>query len=141
MNTIIFEYESPELTIVKGSPGSAGWDIKSAESVIIKPGERYAVSTGATLKACPQDCYLRMAPRSGHAYKFGIDVFAGVIDSDYRGELKAILYNSGSEAFGITRGDRVAQLIPTALVDYQVNGSTNAILTERGEGGFGSTNK
>ena len=139
--TIFFEYESPELTIVKGSPGSAGWDIKSSESVIIKPGERYAVSTGATLKACPEDCYLRMAPRSGHAYKFGIDVFAGVIDSDYRGELKAILFNSGTEAFGIKRGDRVAQLIPTVLAEYTVNGVSNALLTERGDAGFGSTNK
>lgn len=139
--TIFFKYESPELTIVKGSPGSAGWDIKSSESVIIKPGERYAVSTGATLKACPEDCYLRMAPRSGHAYKFGIDVFAGVIDSDYRGELKAILFNSGSEAFGIKRGDRVAQLIPTVLADYTVNGVSNSLLTERGDAGFGSTNK
>lgn len=138
MATIKFEYSQPSQTLLQGSPGSAGWDIVAAESTIIPPGERYMVSTGVKMTECPIDCYLRMAPRSGLALKKGIDVFAGVIDSDYRGEIRAILFNSGNEPFHIVAGEtRVAQLIPTQLFKCEAN--VSMLWRERGEQGFGSS--
>lgn len=132
-----------------GSICSAGIDLSSCEDYVIQANSRQAISTGICLEWTknnendneePSDYYLRIAPRSGLALKNGIDVLAGVIDCDYRGEIKVILQNNGNENFIITKGDRIAQAILTKISRF-----TEIILTDiledtiRGEGGFGST--
>ena len=97
--------------------GAAGMDVVSAEEVTIAPGARHAVATGLAL-AIPQGYEIQVRPRSGLALKHGITVpnTPGTIDSDYRGELKVILINHGTEPFAIARGDRVAQLVLAPVV-------------------------
>ena len=120
--------------------GAAGMDVLSAEAVTIAPGARHAVATGLAV-AIPPGYEIQVRPRSGLALKHGITVpnTPGTIDSDYRGELKVILMNSGSEPFAIARGDRVAQLVlaPVTQAAWQEVGDLDE--TARGTGGFGST--
>ena len=77
---------------MRATEGSAGYDLSSAVDAVIPPNGRLAVSTGISI-GLPEGTYGRVAPRSGLAFKYGIDVLAGVIDADYRGEVKCILYN------------------------------------------------
>jgi dUTP pyrophosphatase len=120
--------------------GAAGMDVVSAEDVTLAPGARHAVATGLAL-AIPQGYEIQVRPRSGLALKHGITVpnTPGTIDSDYRGELKVILINHGSEPFAIARGDRVAQLVLAPVVQAAWDEVAELDATERGEGGFGST--
>lgn len=120
--------------------GAAGMDVVAAEDVTIAPGARHPVATGLSV-AIPQGYEIQVRPRSGLAFKHGITVpnTPGTIDSDYRGELKVLLINHGTEDFAIARGDRVAQLVvaPVTQGIWQEVDELNA--TTRGEGGFGST--
>ena len=120
--------------------GAAGMDVVSAEDVTIAPGARHAVATGLAL-AIPQGYEVQVRPRSGLALKHGITVpnTPGTIDSDYRGEVKVILINHGTEPFAIQRGDRVAQLVLAPVVQAAWEEVTELDATDRGEGGFGST--
>ncbi|MCZ8370777.1 MAG: dUTP diphosphatase [Porphyrobacter sp.] len=120
--------------------GAAGMDVVSAEEVTIAPGARHAVATGLAM-AIPDGYEIQVRPRSGLALKHGISVpnTPGTIDSDYRGELKVILINLGSEPFVIARGDRVAQLVLAPVVQAAWDEVAELDATERGEGGFGST--
>ena len=116
----------------------AGADIHAVESYILQPGDRIAVETGLSL-AIPDGFYGQIAPRSGLAAKSGIMTMAGVIDSSFRGTVKALLYNSGKDPVTISIGDRVAQLIilPISLAIFTPVGSLAD--TARGQGGFGSS--
>lgn len=108
--------------------------------VVLKPGQRKLFKTGIAI-ACAPSTYARIAPRSGLAYKHGIDVMAGVVDEDYRGDVGVILINHGDEDFVVKHGDRIAQLIIThylASCPVEVSEVTD---TDRGGGGFGSTGK
>jgi dUTP pyrophosphatase len=120
--------------------GAAGMDVLAAEDVTIAPGARHAVATGLAV-AIPPGFEIQVRPRSGLALKHGITVpnTPGTIDSDYRGELKVILINLGSEAFAIRRGDRVAQLVLAPVVQATWLPADELDETARGEGGFGST--
>ncbi len=120
--------------------GAAGMDVVSAEDVTLDPGARYPVATGLAL-AIPQGYEIQVRPRSGLALKHGITVpnTPGTIDSDYRGELKIIMINHGSEPFAISRGDRVAQLVLAPVVQAAWSEVGELDATERGAGGFGST--
>lgn len=120
--------------------GAAGMDVLSAETVTLQPGGRHAVATGLSF-AIPDGYEIQVRPRSGLALKHGITVpnTPGTIDSDYRGELKVILINHGSEAFAIARGDRVAQLVLAPVVQARWDEVDELDETSRGEGGFGST--
>lgn len=120
--------------------GAAGMDVLSAESVTLKPGQRHAVATGLAM-AIPRGFEIQVRPRSGLALKHGISVpnTPGTIDSDYRGELKIILINHGSDEFTIARGDRVAQLVFAPVVQASWDEVEELDETARGEGGFGST--
>ena len=122
------------------TPGSAGMDVVSAEDVTIAPGARHAVATGLAV-AIPQGFEIQVRPRSGLAFKHGITVpnTPGTIDSDYRGELKVLLINHGSQDFAIARGDRVAQLVLAPVVQAAWSEVEELDATERGSGGFGST--
>lgn len=120
--------------------GAAGMDVVSAEDVTIAPGARHAVATGLAM-AIPPSFEIQVRPRSGLALKHGISVpnSPGTIDSDYRGELKVILINLGSEPFEIRRGDRVAQLVLAPVVQAGWVEVDELDDTARGAGGFGST--
>lgn len=120
--------------------GAAGMDVVSAEDVTLAPGARHAVATGLAV-AIPPGYEIQVRPRSGLALKHGITVpnTPGTIDSDYRGELKVILINHGSEPFVIARGDRVAQLVLAPVTQARWIEVPELDATDRGAGGFGST--
>lgn len=122
----------------RGSSFSAGYDLVADESLKIPVNNRAMISTGIAI-ALPTKHFGRIAPRSGLALKNGIDVLAGVIDEDYRGEVKVILYNSGDEDFTINKGDRIAQLIIQSYLAPVLEVTNTLDDTVRSEGGFGST--
>ncbi|ABT15140.1 dUTPase [Paramecium bursaria Chlorella virus NY2A] len=122
----------------RATEGSAGYDISSVEDVVIPASGRVAVSTGLSIRV-PNGTYGRIAPRSGLAYKYGIDVLAGVIDSDFVGEIKVILYNTSELDYIIKKGDRIAQLILEQIMTPDVAIVLELEDTMRGGGGFGST--
>jgi dUTP pyrophosphatase len=115
-------------------------DVVSAEDLDLMPGQRHAVATGLKL-AIPEGYEVQVRPRSGLALKHGITVpnTPGTIDSDYRGELKVIMINHGSEPFPIRRGERIAQLVPAAVTLAEWDEVEELCETGRGAGGFGST--
>ena len=126
----------------RGSALSAGFDLYCDKGFEIAPGHRHLVSTGIALEIPGDGAYGRIAPRSGLAVKHGIQVGAGVVDADYRGEVKILLYNNdGSDTFSATAGDRIAQLIIERCKMPDVTVVTNRALsaTDRGASGFGST--
>ena len=94
----------------RGTSELAGYDLAVAQAAIVPAHDKWLVKTVLAI-ALPPNCYGRVAPRSGLALKKFIDVGAGVIDSDYRGELCVILFNFGNEDFTVNMGDRIAQLI------------------------------
>lgn len=124
----------------KGSEGSAGYDLYSTEYTCIKANERGLVKTGIAIEI-PNDCYARVAPRSGLAYKKGINVGAGVVDSDYRNEIGVVLFNHSNENFTVNKGDRIAQLIFEKIYNCELKEVSYSELTntERGLNGYGST--
>ncbi len=124
----------------KATKTAAGFDVYALEKGCIAPKMRLAIGTGVSV-AIPRGWYGRIAPRSGLAHNFGIDVLAGVIDSDYRGEIKAILINHGSGDFSFEAGDRIAQLVLEKCGEWQIQEVESLDQTERGAGGFGSTGK
>ena len=122
------------------TPGAAGMDVVAAEDLDLLPGRRHAVATGFKV-AIPHGYEIQVRPRSGLAFKHGIGVpnTPGTIDSDYRGELKILLINHGSEPFAVRRGERIAQLVPAAVTPAEFDELDELCETERGAGGFGST--
>lgn len=130
---------SPRAQIpARKSDQAAGYDIFSSEKCFVDPGNRKLVSTDISL-AIPEGYYGRVAPRSGLAVKHGIDVGAGVIDSDYRGEVKILICNNSDKRFFIEQGDRIAQLIITKIFLPELEVVDNLDETARGSDGFGST--
>jgi len=124
------------------TPGAAGMDVVAAEELILAPGARHAVATGLSV-AIPDGYEIQVRPRSGLALKHGITCLntPGTIDSDYRGEVKVILANLGSEPFEIKRGERIAQLVPAAVQQAAFVEVEALDDTARGAGGFGSTGR
>lgn len=122
----------------RASAFSVGYDISSIDDMDILPGKRALVGTGISMVP-PMGVYGRIAPRSGLAVKYGIHVGAGVIDPDYTGEIKVLLFNHGEDTFVIKKGDRIAQLV-LERCDIPVVAETDVLIqTERGNNGFGST--
>jgi dUTP pyrophosphatase len=124
----------------RNTPTDAGLDLYASEEVLINAREWKAVSAGISI-SIPDGYYARIAPRSGLAFKYGLDVFAGVIDSGYRGEIKVIIYNAGEKDYPINMGDKIAQLIieKCYLWDTLIVDSLNE--SDRGERGFGSSGR
>jgi dUTP pyrophosphatase len=120
--------------------GAAGMDVVSAEDVTLTPLARHAVATGLAL-AIPAGFEVQVRPRPGLALKHGITLpnTPGTIDSDYRGELKCIMINLGTEPFKIRRGDRIAQLVVAPVQIGRMVEVDELGDTVRGAGGFGST--
>jgi dUTP pyrophosphatase len=122
------------------SAGAAGADLRASEAVLIAPGARAAVPTGLYLQIPPGHVGL-VWPRSGLAVRHGIDTLAGVIDSDYRGEVRVVLVNHGDEAFRVAPGERVAQLLVQPVEKAAFAAAASIDDTDRGRGGFGSTGR
>ena len=122
------------------TPGAAGMDVVAAEDVTLAPGARHAVATGFAV-AIPDGYEVQVRPRSGLALKHGITCLntPGTIDSDYRGEVKVILANLGSDPFEVVRGERIAQLVPAPVLRARFDEVEDLDDTARGAGGFGST--
>jgi dUTP pyrophosphatase len=122
----------------RGSQLSAGSDLYSVLDYIIEPKSRCLISTGLKLQF-PSNVYGRIAPRSGIALKNGIDTMAGVIDPDYTGEVKVLLYNTSDINFEVQKGDRIAQIIFEQFKFPEFNEVNEILETDRSTGGFGST--
>ena len=125
----------------RGSELAAGYDLYAAYDMVVEPHGK-GISKTDIARAIPPGYYGRVAPRSGLAVKHHIDVGAGVIDADYRGNVGVVLFNHSDEEFKVTKGDRVAQLIlekiiTPAVVEVEDLDALGA--TARGAGGYGST--
>ena|SRR2546425_5012106 len=122
----------------RGSVLSAGLDIYSTEDLTIAPGERYLARTGLSV-AIPEGYYGRLAPRSGLAANKGLDTLAGVIDADYRGEIRCLLYNAGAEPIHLPAESKICQLVVEKIITPTPIWAEDISDTDRGSGGFGST--
>ncbi len=124
--------------------GAAGMDLRASltEALTLKPLERTLVPTGLFIEL-PQGLEAQIRPRSGLAFKHGVTVLnsPGTIDADYRGELKVLLVNLSNESFVVQNGERIAQLIIATYVRAHWEQVQELSVTERNEGGFGSTGK
>ncbi|MBR4684844.1 MAG: dUTP diphosphatase [Spirochaetia bacterium] len=139
---VICKAENKDFLPVYSSAEAAGADLKACiqEDIILKPGQRYLVPTGLSIQL-PAGYEAQIRPRSGLAIKHGISLVntPGTIDSDYRGEVKIIMINLGSEDFVIRRGDRIAQMVIAPVTHGMFALSDTLDVTDRGAGGFGST--
>ncbi|EJL51331.1 MULTISPECIES: dUTP diphosphatase [unclassified Rhizobium] len=126
------------------SKGAAGMDLRAAVDgampMTLEPGKRALVPTGFIFEI-PEGFEGQVRPRSGLAFKHGITCLntPGTIDSDYRGEVKVLLINLGDEPFAITRGMRIAQMVIAPAIQAHISEISEASVTTRGAGGFGST--
>lgn len=122
----------------RGSSFSAGLDLYAAETTIVKAKNKALISTDLQIEL-PNDCYGRIAPRSGLAYNKFIDVGAGVVDSDYRGPVSVLLFNFSDEDYKIDVGNRIAQLICEKIIIPEIVIVADIEKTDRGDKGFGSS--
>ncbi len=135
---------NPDLPLPnRATPHSAGYDIRSADPDFqLAPGEIRGVSTGLVLEL-PRGVECQVRPRSGLAARYGITLpnSPGTIDPDYRGEVKVLMQNTGSDSVTIRRGDRIAQLVFSRFESPVIEEAEMLSDTRRGEGGFGSTGR
>jgi dUTP pyrophosphatase len=122
----------------RGSPRSAGLDLYSIEQCTLNAGQRRGIRTGLSVEI-PEGFYGRIAPRSGLAIEHGIDVLAGVVDSDYRGEILCLLVNHAETAKTFGLGDRIAQLIIESIITPLPCWDDDLSETLRNDSGFGSS--
>ena len=124
--------------------GASGMDLMACleKHINLEPGKSCLVPTGLSV-AFPEKYEIQIRPRSGLAAKNNISVLntPGTIDSDYRGELKIILFNHGNENFIINNNDRIAQMVLTPIIKMELEETNELPESIRGEGGFGSTGK
>lgn len=122
--------------------GAAGLDLRSAETLTLKPNARALVATGITI-ALPDNYEAQVRPRSGLAVNHGVTVLnsPGTIDCDYRGEIKVPLINHGTEDFVVMRGDRIAQMVIAPVIQIELLEVAVTDETPRGADGFGSSGK
>ena len=125
---------------LRAHEGDAGYDLSCFEGFELKPLERKLVKTGIKL-AIPKNFYGRVAPRSGLAVKFGIDVMAGVVDSSYRGEIGVVLVNLTSEPVFFEKAEKIAQLIIESCQSVDWLKTDDLEATERNSDGYGSSDR
>lgn len=139
LDILRFKKLDPRAVLPKrGSALAAGLDISSIEAIGLGAKQRVSARTGLAV-AIPPGFYGRVAPRSGLAARKGLDVLAGVIDSDYRGEICCLLYNTGEEMITLPAGSKICQLIIEQIITPEAAWATDLDETARGAGGFGST--
>lgn len=134
-NAVIPKYETP---------GASGLDLSACldNKIVIKPGNKELIPTGISL-SIPKEFEIQIRPRSGLANRNSISVLntPGTIDSDYRGEIKVLLFNFGKNDFEVVNGLRVAQMVLCPIAKAELSEVNNLDDTTRGDGGFGSTGK
>lgn len=144
MRKIIVHFTGTQDVPRYASPEAAGADLfaDNEDEIVIAPGERKAVPTGLHLEI-PDGYEGQVRPRSGMALKYGVTVLnaPGTIDSDYRGEVKVILINHGEEPYTIQKGDRIAQILFSPVIQAEFIPTQELAESVRGAGGFGSTGK
>ena len=145
MVKVLIKKLSPEVQLPSyKTSGASGMDLMAfiKSSVTVKPKTSSLVPTGLSI-AFSENYEIQIRPRSGLAAKNNISVLntPGTIDSDYRGEIKVIVYNHGNNDFFINNGDRIAQMILMPIVKMELEETNDLPKTIRGEGGFGSTGK
>ena len=145
MVKVLIKKLSPEVQLPSyKTSGASGMDLMAfiKSSVTVKPKTSSLVPTGLSI-AFSENYEIQIRPRSGLAAKNNISVLntPGTIDSDYRGEIKVIVYNHGNNDFFIHNGDRIAQMILMPIVKMELEETNDLPKTIRGEGGFGSTGK
>ena len=145
MVKVLIKKLSPEVELPSyKTQGSSGVDLKAyiSSTIIIKPKTSCLIPTGLSV-AFSEDYEIQIRPRSGLAAKNNISVLntPGTIDSDYRGEIKVIIYNHGNEDFIVNKNDRIAQMILTPVLKIEFEEAEELPETVRGDGGLGSTGK
>jgi len=145
MVKVLIKRLSPEVKLPSyKTSGASGMDLMAfiKSTITIKPKTSCLIPTGLSM-AFPKDYEVQIRPRSGLAAKNNISVLntPGTIDSDYRGEIKVIIYNHGNENFVINNNDRIAQMILTPVIKMDLQETDELPKTVRGKGGFGSTGK
>ena len=145
MAKVLIKKLNPKVKIPEyKSQGASGMDLLAfiGKSIIVAPKSSKLISTGLSV-AFSQDYEIQIRPRSGLAAKNNISILntPGTIDSDYRGEIKIIIYNHGKDDFIINNGDRIAQMILVPILKMELEETDNLPETIRGNGGFGSTGK
>ena len=142
MTTEIYLMHKQSKMPTKGSSQAAGWDLYSSQSLVLFPKETGTVGCGFQMRM-PEDRCAFICSRSGLAAKQGVFVSnaPGILDADYRGEIKVILHNLGKSPFSVKPGDRVAQMVfhKVERTDITYVNSFTTTDTDRGTGGFGST--
>jgi len=126
------------ITPTKANESDAGFDLYASHGAILEKHTHKLIKTGISM-AIPKGYVGLIWPRSGMAYKYGIDVFAGVIDSGYRGDIGVILYNSQYNDYNVENGDRIAQLVLQKVEDFELVEVSDLNNTDRSKAGFGST--
>ena len=124
----------------RGSDQAAGYDLYSAVDQTIDRWNNSLIRTDIAIEV-PEGTYGRIAPRSGLALKHRLDVGAGVVDRDYRGNVGVVLFNLSDTPYNVRRGDKVAQLVLEQIRTPEIQVVDSLDQTDRGEGGFGSTGK
>lgn len=124
----------------------AGFDLYADEDKVIAPQSREVIHTNVAMELpifneSKKDIYLRIAPRSGLAVKHGIDIFAGIVDRGYTGELVVCMFNSSKEEYVVKKGDKIAQIIPTIIYKTKLVEAKELKDTKRGVKGFGSSGR
>ena len=141
MSDVIIGYKN-HLAPQYATPGSAGCDLIANFDVALAPGRWAQVSTGLFLEI-PRGYVAQVCPRSGLALKHGISILnaPGIIDSDYRGEIKILLVNHGALRYTVRNGDKIAQLVFVPVAHVQMKHIDQLTETDRAEGGFSNTGK
>jgi dUTP pyrophosphatase len=124
----------------RGTPYSAGLDLFSPIDFYLPPMQRVLIKLNISVEL-PDGTYGHILPRSSLSLKNGIHIGAGVIDSDYRGNVGVLLFNLSNEVFNVNRGDRIAQLVIKRYESLDPEEVYESSSTERGDGGFGSTGR
>ena len=145
MVKVLLKKLNPNVKVpVYKTEGASGMDLMAflKEPINIKSKTSSLISTGLSV-AFSKDYEIQIRPRSGLAAKNNISVLntPGTIDSDYRGEIKVIIYNHGNNDFIVNNGDRIAQMVLVPVLKMELEEENNLPETIRGEGGFGSTGK
>ena len=140
LRILIKKLDDEAIVPTKANHNDAGFDLYSVIDTVIDPDSREVVKTGISM-AIPEGHAGLIWPRSGMAVKQGVDVFAGVVDSGYRGEVMVCLYNSSSSPVEISKGDRIAQMLIQPVPLVRIAEVSNLDDTSRGDGGFGSSGK
>jgi len=125
---------------VKAHRGDLGYDIFSDENSMVTPGETRLISTGISVMASNGKYGFIIKDRSSMAMK-GLFSHAGVIDAGYTGEIKVLLHNSTDTTYQVRKFDKIAQMIPTPVIGFEVKDVEQHVNTTRGDGGFGSTGR